>query len=168
MVASPPRWHGPQVRAPEHHGAMGPSTSWDPWPRPAARAAVGMQECTQIGEDGLSAQPPPACRVRPLVRPTRKVRLSVTSPVQSAPLGHVAVASSAQSASFRETAVAEWGTCARCCDAIRRGVNPHEPPKSHLCARIYGKGVSVGGREADRPDWPFLTDGYSLGKAYVA
>ena len=36
------------------------------------------------------------------------------------------------------------------------------------CARIYGKGVSVGGREADRPDWPFLPDGYSLGKAYVA
>ena len=35
-------------------GAMGPSMSWDPWPRPAARAAVGMQECTQIGEDGLS------------------------------------------------------------------------------------------------------------------
>ena len=103
MVASPPRWHGPQVRAPEHHGAMGPSTSWDPWPRPAARAAVGMQECTQIGEDGLSTQPPPACRGRPLVRPTRKVRLSVTSPVQNAPLGHVAVASSAQSAPFRES-----------------------------------------------------------------
>ena len=88
-------------------GAMGPSTSWDPWPRPVARAAVGMQECTQIGEDGLSTQPPPACRVRPLVRPTRKVRLSVTSPVQNAPLGHVAVASSAQSAVFRETAVAD-------------------------------------------------------------
>ena len=35
------------------------------------------------------------------------------------------------------------------------------------CARIYGKGVSVGGREADRPDWPFLPDGYSLGKAYA-
>ena len=48
-------------------GAMGPSMSWDPWPRPAARAAVGMQECTQIGENGLSTQPPPACRTRPLV-----------------------------------------------------------------------------------------------------
>ena len=36
-------------------GAMGPSMSWDPWPRPVARAAVGMQECTQIGENGLSA-----------------------------------------------------------------------------------------------------------------
>ena len=33
---------------------MGPSMSWDPWPRPVARAAVGMQECTQIGENGLS------------------------------------------------------------------------------------------------------------------
>ena len=35
-------------------GAMGPSTPWDPWPRPVARAAVGMQECTQIGENNLS------------------------------------------------------------------------------------------------------------------
>ena len=34
---------------------------------------------------------------------TRKMRLSVTSPVQNAPLGHVAVASSAQSAPFRES-----------------------------------------------------------------
>ena len=54
VVASPPRWRGPQVRAPWHHGAMGPSMSWDPWPRPVARAAVGMQECTQIGKNGLS------------------------------------------------------------------------------------------------------------------
>ena len=36
-------------------GAMGPSMSWGPWTRPVARAAVGMQECTQIGENGLSA-----------------------------------------------------------------------------------------------------------------
>ena len=36
-------------------GAMGPSMSWDPWPRPVARAAVVTQECTQIGENGLSA-----------------------------------------------------------------------------------------------------------------
>ena len=28
--------------------------SWDPWPRPVARATVGRQECTQIGENGLS------------------------------------------------------------------------------------------------------------------
>ena len=35
-------------------GAMGPSTSWDSWPRPVARAAVGMQECTQIDKNGLS------------------------------------------------------------------------------------------------------------------
>ena len=88
-------------------GAMRPSMSWDPWPRPAVRAAVGTQECTQIGENGLSTQPPPACRVRPLVRPIRKMRLSVTSPVQSAPLGHVAVASLVQNALFRETVCAE-------------------------------------------------------------
>ena len=88
-------------------GAMGPSTSWDPWPRPVARAAVGMQECTQIGENGLSAQPPLACRMHLLVRPTCKVRFSVTSPAQSAPFGHVAVASPAQSAVFREPAGAD-------------------------------------------------------------
>ncbi len=71
------------------------------------RADVGTQRCTQIGENGLSAQPPPACRVRPLVRPTRKVRFSVTSPAQSAPFGHVAVASPVQSAVFRESETPE-------------------------------------------------------------
>ena len=89
--------------------AMGPSMSWDPWPRPVARAAVGMQECTQIGENGLSAQPPLACRVRPLVRPTRKVRFSVTPPVQNAPFGHVEVASPVQSVLFRELPGTECG-----------------------------------------------------------
>ena len=34
---------------------MGPSVSRDLWTRPVARAAVGMHECTQIGENGLSA-----------------------------------------------------------------------------------------------------------------
>ena len=66
------------------------------------RADVGAQECTQIGANGLSAQPPLAYRMRPLVRPTRKMRFSVTSPAQSAPFGHVAVASPAQSAVFCE------------------------------------------------------------------
>gem|GEM_PF-5782658 len=65
-------------------GAMGPSMSWGPWPRPVARAAVGMQECTQIGENGLSTQPPPACSMRPLVRPTRKVRFYVRRRLQTA------------------------------------------------------------------------------------
>ena len=78
-------------------GATGPSMSRDPWPRPVARATMGMQECTQIGENGLSTQPPLACRMR----------LSVTSPAQNAPLGHVAVASPVQSALFREPAVAD-------------------------------------------------------------
>ena len=36
-------------------GTMGPSTSWDQWPRPVTRAVVGAQECTQIGQNGLSA-----------------------------------------------------------------------------------------------------------------
>ena len=35
-------------------GAMGSSTSWNPWPRPVTRAAVRTQECTQIGENGPS------------------------------------------------------------------------------------------------------------------
>ncbi len=74
---------------------------------------------------------PPTCRMRLLVRPTRKMRLSVTSPVQNA--------------LFRESPVAEWGTCVRCCDAIRRGVNPHKPPKSlflHHSLTSSGTGVA--------------------------
>ena len=35
-------------------GAMGSLMSWDPWPRPVARATVETQECTQIGENGPS------------------------------------------------------------------------------------------------------------------
>ena len=119
MVASPSRWRGPQVRAPWRHGAMGPSVSRDPWTRPVARAGVGTHECTQIGENGLSAQPPLACRVRPLVRLARRMRLSVTSPVQNAlfregdtPRVRLSVASP----------VAGWGACARCrAVAGRRG-----------------------------------------------
>ena len=59
-----------------------------------------------------------------------RLRFSVRWRVQSAPFGHVEVASPAQSASLCESPGAEWGTCVRCCDAIRRGVNPHESPKS--------------------------------------
>ena len=33
---------------------MGSLMSWDPWPRPVARATVETQECTQIGENDLS------------------------------------------------------------------------------------------------------------------
>ena len=54
VIAPPPWRRGPQVRAPWHHRAMGPSTSWDQWPRSVTRA-VGTQECTQIGQNGLSA-----------------------------------------------------------------------------------------------------------------
>ena len=36
-------------------GSWGPSTSWDPWPRPVTHEAWGTQECTQIGGNGLSA-----------------------------------------------------------------------------------------------------------------
>ena len=46
-------------------------------------------------------------RMRLLVRPTRKVRFSVMSPVQNAPFGHVAVASLVQTALFRETVGAD-------------------------------------------------------------
>ena len=80
-------WVGGCVTAPVAW-ASGPSAlaSRGPWgrrrrgtrgPRPVARATVGTQECTQTGENALSTQPPPACRTRPLVRPTRKMRLLV-------------------------------------------------------------------------------------------
>ena len=42
---------------PEHPGitgAMGPSMPWDPWPTRSREGTVGTQECTQIGENGLS------------------------------------------------------------------------------------------------------------------
>ena len=54
VIAPPPWRRGPQVRAPWHHRAMGPSTTWDQWPRPVTRAVVGTQECTQIDGNGLS------------------------------------------------------------------------------------------------------------------
>ena len=41
----------------EHPGitrAKGPSTSWDSWPTRSREGTVGTQECTQIGENGLS------------------------------------------------------------------------------------------------------------------
>ena len=50
---SPPRRRGLRSEHPGIAGAMRPSMSWDPWPRPVARATVGRQECTQIGENGL-------------------------------------------------------------------------------------------------------------------
>ena len=95
-------------------GAMGPSVSRDPWTRPVARAAVGTQECTQIGENSLSAQPPLACGVRPLVtsrwrrwcrmrfsvtsrwRRPHRIRFSVTSPAQNALFRRVRFSSPAQ------------------------------------------------------------------------
>ena len=44
---------------------------------------------------------------------------------QNALFRDVEVTSPVQNALFRELPVAEWGTCVHCCDAIRRGVNPH-------------------------------------------
>ena len=46
---------GLRSKRPGITGAMGPSTSWDQWPHPVTRAVVGTQECTQIGQNGLSA-----------------------------------------------------------------------------------------------------------------
>ena len=54
MVASPPWWRGPQVRAPWHHGGHGAVDAVRPMVPPGAQAFVGTQECTQIGENGLS------------------------------------------------------------------------------------------------------------------
>ena len=83
VVASPPRWRGPQVRAPWHHGGHGAVDVVGPMAPPGRASGRGTQECTQIGENSLSAQPPLACGVRPLVtsrwRRWCKMRFSVTS-----------------------------------------------------------------------------------------
>ena len=63
-----------------------------------------------------------------------RMRLSVRVIPQNAPFRE----SDPQSASLRESPGAEWGTCVRRCDAIRRGVNPHEPPKSHIFGLCCG------------------------------
>ena len=103
---------GPHGKA---HSGGGPSRKSAFWGR-----ALTERRTLGAGPHGKAhSARPPACRLRPLVKPTRKVRLSV----RAAP----------QSASLRESPGAEWGTCARCCDAIRQGVNPHEPPKSLIC-----------------------------------
>ena len=41
VVATPPRWASLRFERPGITGAMGPSMSWDPWPHPVVRAAVG-------------------------------------------------------------------------------------------------------------------------------
>ena len=75
-----------------------------PWRRRGPHRQAATQECTQIGENGLSTP-------------------------------------------FR-------GTCVHCCDAIRRGVNPHEPPKSQRCSRI-GEVDAVGERPFTRATGSF-------------
>ena len=54
VVASPPRRRGSQVRAPWYHGGHGAVDTVGLVAYPVARGAVGTQECTQIGENGLS------------------------------------------------------------------------------------------------------------------
>ena len=54
VVAPTLRQCGPQVQAPWHHGGHGAADIVGPVARPVVRAAVGTQECTQIGENGLS------------------------------------------------------------------------------------------------------------------
>ena len=63
--------------------------------------------------------------------PSRKGALCATARMQNAPFGEAHTQSAPfresdtpQSASLRELPGAEWDACARCCDAIRRGVNP--------------------------------------------
>ena len=81
----------------------GALTSRGPWglrcrgtrgSRPVARAAVGMQECAQIGENGLSTQPLLACRTRLSVtsrwRRWCRMRFSVRWLVQNALFREVA------------------------------------------------------------------------------
>ncbi len=55
VVATPPRWGEPQVRAPWHHGGHGAVDVVGPVTPPgrANGRGWGTQECTQIGESGL-------------------------------------------------------------------------------------------------------------------
>ena len=89
MVASPPRWHGPQVRAPWHHGGHGAVDIVGPMAPPGRASGRGYA--------GVYADR----RKRPLG--------AATARMQNAPFGHVAVASLVQNAPFREAAVADCG-----------------------------------------------------------
>ena len=94
---SPPRWHGPQVRAPWHrggHGALDVVGPVDPPCRESGRGYAGVYTDR---------------REWPLGVTTARMQSApfVTSPAQSAPFGHVAVASPVQTALLREAAGAE-------------------------------------------------------------
>ena len=80
-------------------GATGPSMSWDPWPHPVARAAVGQKSVHR------SAETAPRCRSGAFV-----YTVATRGPARVAPpLG--------------------W--------RLRRGVNPHKPPKSPAVYFIF-------------------------------
>ena len=100
VIAPPPWRRGPQVRAPWHHGGHGAVDVVGPMAPPGRASGRGTQECTQIGENSLSAQPPLACGVRPLVtsrwRRWCKMRFSVRVRTQNALFRRVRFSSPAQ------------------------------------------------------------------------
>ena len=108
MVASPPRWHGPQVRAPEHHKGHGPLDVVEPVAPARSRERPWVCRSVHRSAKMASRRNHRSHAERTFWSSlTRKVRLSVRSPVQSAPFGHVAVASLVQNALFREVAGAD-------------------------------------------------------------
>ena len=149
--------------------------SWDPWPRPVTRVAVGAKECTQIGENGPSElfwgicvhccavadrrgdaevytnrrkQPLGAvlghlCTLlrRELRRELRRVARAPQPPWRAG--GAPSVAASplvGKTGPARAVPPLAW--------RLRRGSNPHEPPKSHkvqaVPAPLAPQGADIG------------------------
>ena len=100
----PPRRRGPQVRASWHHGAMGPSTSWDPWPYPVARAAVGTKSVHRSAKTASRS---------------RSGAFVYTVAPSWAGVG------AKECTQIGENGPTEpfWGICVHCCDASRVGWN---------------------------------------------
>ena len=122
-------------------GAMGPSMSWDPWPRPVVRTAVGggrrsvhrlaktaprsrfgafvytvaTRAVTRAASSGTSASTTMACRRRPPSVATSRL------------VGKPGSARAAPSRGWR----------------LHRGVNPHKPPKSQKATWRHRTGRSV-------------------------
>lgn len=140
VVASTPRWGGPHCpgrvnlrsERPGITGAMGSSTSWNPWPRPVTRAAVGTQECTQIGENGPTEPFRGVC-VHCCAVVDRREAAGVYTDRRKWPLGAIfghlctllgrELRQGAQVASGSAS-----GAAARL--ASSQGINPHKPSRS--------------------------------------
>ena len=127
VVASPPWRRGPQVRAPWHHGGHGAVDVVGLVTPPGRESGRGTQECTQIGENGLSV-PFWGIRVHCCTascdtsrigwheRPNRH-GVPAAPPRWPPPLvGKTGPARAVPPLAWR----------------LRRGSNPHKPPERHI------------------------------------